>query len=232
MKQSKNGVVLVAAGKGQRMGLDIPKQFIVIGNQEILAHTVAKWELHKSIAEIVLVVGLEDISFVEELRQKYQWSKVTAIVAGGKERGDSVCAGISALSKDIDVVLIHDGVRPFVTANMIDTSIEKALEMGACVVGVPAKDTIKRCNTDGLVLETPKREELWQIQTPQTFQRDLITKAYALAQKSGFAGTDDASIAEFAGYPVCVTMGSYGNIKITTEEDLFLANCFLKEEKP
>lgn len=230
-KHENHAVILVAAGKGQRMGGEIPKQFLVLDEKEILAHTVSKWENHEQTAEIVLVVGTDDVSFVEDMVQKYGWQKVRAVVAGGAIRGDSVCNGLDALSADVELVSIHDGVRPFVTECAIDRAIAKAQEMGAVVVGVPVKDTVKRCDANGLVLETPKREEIWLIQTPQTFRKELICSAYEKAKKADFAGTDDASIAEFAGYPVEVVLGDYCNIKITTEEDLLLAECFLKEER-
>ncbi|MBO5330039.1 MAG: 2-C-methyl-D-erythritol 4-phosphate cytidylyltransferase, partial [Anaerotignum sp.] len=126
-------------------------------------------------------------------------------------------------------VLIHDGVRPFVTEDILNLSIETAVEMGGCVAGVPAKDTIKVCNSENIAVDTPDRSTLWQIQTPQTFQKERIVKAYKQAKDAGFIGTDDASLAENSGYPVKVIMGSYRNIKITTQEDLLIGEAFLKE---
>jgi len=152
------------------------------------------------------------------------------VLEGGKERQNSVANGLAAVGEDTDIVLIHDGVRPFVTEEMIADSIAAAQEYGGAVIGVPAKDTIKVCSADGLAVETPDRSTLWQIQTPQTFQRNLIVNAYEKADKDGFLGTDDASVAEFAGHQVKVVMGSYRNIKITTKEDLVIAEAFLKEE--
>lgn len=230
-KQKNRAVVLVAAGKGQRMGGEIPKQSLVLDGKEILAHTVEVWENHKDTVEIILVVRLEDIEFAKGLIQKYGWQKIAAVVPGGDMRGDSVCNGLAVLSEDVDLVSVHDGVRPFVTEKMIDAAVAKAEEMGAAVVGVPVKDTIKRCGVDGLVLGTPNREELWMVQTPQTFRVDLLKKAYEAAHKTGFVGTDDASVVEFAGHPVEMVMGDYRNIKITTKEDLLLVNFFLRGEK-
>lgn len=153
------------------------------------------------------------------------------MLEGGKERQNSVANGLAAVEKDTDIVLIHDGVRPFVTEEMIADSIDAAQEYGGAVIGVPAKDTIKVCSADGMAVETPDRSTLWQIQTPQTFQRDLIVNAYEKADKDGFLGTDDASVAEFVGHQVKVVMGSYRNIKITTREDLVIAEAFLKEKE-
>ena len=135
------------------------------------------------------------------------------------------------MSADAEIVLIHDGVRPFVTEDILNLSMETAMEMGGCVAGVPAKDTIKVCNSENIAVDTPDRSTLWQIQTPQTFRRELIMKAYEQAKEDGFVGTDDASLAEYSGYPVKVIMGSYRNIKITTKEDLIIGEAFLKEER-
>ena len=138
---------------------------------------------------------------------------------------------MQAVSADTEIVLIHDGVRPFVTEDILNHSIETAVEMGGCVAGVPAKDTIKVCNGENIAVATPDRSTLWQIQTPQTFRKELILQAYQKAKAEGFAGTDDASLAEYSGCPVKVIMGNYRNIKITTKEDLLIGEAFLKEEQ-
>ena len=221
--------VIVAAGKGKRMGTEISKQFLPLCGKEILAHTVEKFENAKKIRDIVLVTGEDSLQDVKEMTMEYGWKKVAFVVAGGKERQDSVWNGLQAVSEDTEIVLIHDGVRPFVTEEILKDSIETAMEMGGCVAGVPAKDTIKVCNEENIAVATPDRSTLWQIQTPQTFRRELILQAYAQAKEDGFAGTDDASLAEYSGYPVKVIMGSYRNIKITTKEDLIIGEAFLKE---
>lgn len=223
--------VIVAAGKGKRMGTEISKQFLPLCGREILAHTVEKFEKAEKIRDIVLVTGEESLQDVQEMAQEYDWQKIRSIAAGGRERQDSVWNGLQEVSVDSEIVLIHDGVRPFVTEDMINASIEMALEMGSCVAGVPAKDTIKVCNSENIAVDTPDRSTLWQIQTPQTFRRELIMKAYMKAKEEGFLGTDDASLAENSGYPVKVFMGSYRNIKITTKEDLLIGEVFLKEEQ-
>ena len=223
--------VIVAAGKGKRMGTEISKQFLPLGGKEILAHTVKKFEKAEKIRDIILVTGEDSLQDVQEMAQEYGWEKIRAIVAGGKERQDSVWNGLQEVSEDTEIVLIHDGVRPFVTEDILNGSIETALEMGGCVAGVPAKDTIKVCNRENIAVATPDRSTLWQIQTPQTFRRERIIKAYEQAKADGFVGTDDASLAEHSGYPVKVIMGSYRNIKITTKEDLLIGEAFLKEEQ-
>ena len=221
--------VIVAAGKGKRMGTDISKQFLPLCGKEILAHTVEVFEKAENIRDIILVTGADSLQDVKDMTQEYGWQKIISIVAGGKERQDSVWNGLQAVPKDTEIVLIHDGVRPFVTEDILNLSIETALEMGGCVAGVPAKDTIKVCNSENIAIDTPDRSTLWQIQTPQTFRKERIVKAYAQAKEKGFVGTDDASLVEYSGYPVKVIMGSYRNIKITTKEDLLIGEAFLKE---
>ena len=221
--------VIVAAGKGKRMGTEISKQFLPLRGKEILTHTVEKFEAAKHIRDIILVTGQDSLQDVRDMVQEYNWKKVVSVVAGGKERQDSVWNGLQAVSADTEIVLIHDGVRPFVTEEILNDSIETAMEMGGCVAGVPAKDTIKVCNAENIAVATPDRSTLWQIQTPQTFRKELILQAYAQAKEDGFTGTDDASLAEHSGYPVKVIMGSYRNIKITTKEDLLVGEAFLKE---
>jgi len=221
--------VIVAAGKGKRMGTDISKQFLPLCGKEILTHTVEVFEKADRIRDIVLVTGTDSLQDVQDMVWEYGWQKVISVVAGGKERQDSVWNGLQAISEDTEIVLIHDGVRPFVTEEILDLSIETAVEMGGCAAGVPAKDTIKVCNSENIAVDTPDRSTLWQIQTPQTFRKELIVKAYEQAKAEGFVGTDDASLAENSGYSVKVIMGSYRNIKITTKEDLLIGEAFLKE---
>jgi 2-C-methyl-D-erythritol 4-phosphate cytidylyltransferase len=165
---------------------------------------------------------------LKEVIEKYKFQKVSQIIPGGKRRQDSVKNGMDALQKDADIVAIHDGVRPFVTKAMIEDSIHFAVRHGAVVLAMPVKDTIKISNPDGTVLKTLDRESLWQIQTPQTFQTNVIKEAYSRATEDGFIGTDDASLVERLGVKVHILPGSYTNIKITTPEDLLLANLFLK----
>lgn len=224
--------VIVAAGAGRRMGTAVSKQFLPLGGKEIMAHTVEKFEQAAAIRDIVLVTGQDSLQDVRDMAREYGWKKIAAVTAGGRERQDSVYNGLRQVSGDTEIVLIHDGVRPFVTEEIIEDSIRTAAEMGGCVAGVPAKDTIKVVNGEQIAIATPDRSTLWQIQTPQTFRKELILRAYEDAGAAGFIGTDDASLAERSGFPVKIIMGSYRNIKITTQEDLCIAAAFLKEETP
>lgn len=222
--------VIVAAGKGRRMGTEISKQFLPLCGKEILAHTVEKFEKAACIRDIILVTGGDALQDVRQMVQEYGWKKIISVTEGGKERQDSVFLGLQQVPQDTEIVLIHDGVRPFVTEEILERSIAAAKETGGCVAGVPAKDTIKVCDAEGFAIATPNRSTLRQIQTPQTFRRKEILAAYEKAKADGFLGTDDASVAEHSGFPVRVIMGSYSNIKITTKEDLLIGAAFLKEE--
>ena len=222
--------VIVAAGKGKRMGTEISKQFLPLCGKEILAHTVEKFEKAACIRDIILVTGGDALQDVRQMVQEYGWKKIISVTEGGKERQDSVFLGLQQVPQDTEIVLIHDGVRPFVTEEILERSIAAAKETGGCVAGVPAKDTIKVCDAEGFAIATPNRSTLRQIQTPQTFRRKEILAAYEKAKADGFLGTDDASVAEHSGFPVRVIMGSYSNIKITTKDDLLIGAAFLKEE--
>jgi 2-C-methyl-D-erythritol 4-phosphate cytidylyltransferase len=227
----KADAVIVSAGKGLRFMEGKKKQFHSLGGKPILAHTLDKFETCPLIRSILLVVGQEDMDYcLKEIIEQYKFQKISQIVPGGKRRQESVKNGIDALPKDADVVAIHDGVRPFVTKAMIEDTIHSAERVGAVVLAMPVKDTIKVSNPDGTVLKTLDRESLWQIQTPQTFRVSVIKEAYYRAAEDGFVGTDDASLVERLGVKVHILPGSYTNIKITTPEDLFLANLFLKTD--
>jgi 2-C-methyl-D-erythritol 4-phosphate cytidylyltransferase len=240
----KADAVIVSAGKGlrfmegksTRVGTTVvptpdhgKKQFHFLGGKPILAHTLDKFETSPLVRSIRLVVGQEDMDYcLKEIIEKYKCQKVSQIVPGGKRRQESVKNGIDSLPRDTDIVVIHDGVRPFVTQAMIEDSIHSAVRYGAVVLAMPVKETIKVSHPDGTVLKTLDRESLWQIQTPQTFQVNVIKEAYSRATEDGFIGTDDASLVERLGGKVHILPGSYTNIKITTLEDLLLANLFLK----
>jgi 2-C-methyl-D-erythritol 4-phosphate cytidylyltransferase len=225
----KADAVIVSAGKGQRFMEGKKKQFHFLEGKPILAHTLDKFETSPLIRSILLVVGQEDMDYcLKEVIEKYNFQKVSQIVPGGKRRQESVRNGMDALPKDADIVAIHDGVRPFVTRAMIEDSIHSAVRYGAVVLAMPVKETIKMSHPDGTVLKTLDRESLWQVQTPQTFQVNVIKEAYLRATEDGFTGTDDASLVERIGVKVHILPGSYTNIKITTPEDLLLANLFLR----
>lgn len=215
------GVVIVAAGRGTRMGTVENKQYLLLQGKPIIVHTLEVFQQHELISEIVLVTGKEDIERCREWIQHYKLDKVKAIVPGGSERQHSVHKGLLKLTTQW--VMVHDGVRPFVQPNEIEACYERAKQIGASVLAVPVKDTIKQVDNEGKVLSTPDRRSLWAIQTPQTFRLSELLDAYAAAERDGFLGTDDSSLAERAGIPVSVVEGSYRNIKITTPDDLDFA---------
>lgn len=224
-------VIVAAAGMSNRMGSKINKQFIAIDNKPILAHTLEKFEKCKYIDEIVVVSKEEEVEYCrKEIVKKYGLKKVTNIVRGGKERQDSIYNGIMALNERADIVLTHDGARPFVKIESIENGIHGVIEYGACVIGVPVKDTIKAIDNNKSVHHTPKRDLLWAAQTPQCFWTTLLKKGYEFASEEGIIGTDDSSLVEKLGHPIKMIMGSYDNIKITTPEDLIIADSLLKDK--
>lgn len=215
-----NGVVIVAAGSGSRMKRDINKQFIKLDGKEIIAYTIEKFYKSEDIDDIVIVIKEnEEKYFIENIINKYGFDNIK-LAYGGKERQDSVYNGIKKLNRNCEIVLIHDGARPFVNEDIIKNSIEEAKENNAVVVGVPVKDTIKVVDSDGNIVDTPNRSLLWSVQTPQSFRYEIITRAYEYAYSNDYYGTDDAMLVEHIGYNVKMIEGSYDNIKITTEEDL------------
>lgn len=223
-----NGVVIVAAGTGSRMNMGINKQFIKLEGKEIIAYTIEKFYNNSNIEDIVVVVKEDESEFFKkEILDKYNFKNVK-IAYGGKERQDSVYNGLKLLDEKCDVVLIHDGARPFVSDKIIDKSIEEAKEHKAIVVGVPVKDTIKVIDNDKNIVDTPNRSVLWAVQTPQTFDYNILIDAYKDAFKNKFYGTDDAVLVERIGYKVKMLEGSYNNIKITTQEDLSVGSQILR----
>jgi len=225
----KADAIIISAGKGQRFMEGRKKQFFSLGEKPILAHTLDRFDSCPLIRSILLVIGQEDQAYcLEEIVEKFHYKKVSQIIPGGKRRQDSVRNGLEGLSGDPEIIVIHDGVRPFVTREMIEESIRSASRFGATIIAMPVKDTIKMAGPDGMVLKTLERESLWQAQTPQTFQAPLIREAYMKAEEDGFIGTDDASLVERLGKKIHILPGSYSNIKITTQEDLMLANLILK----
>ncbi len=217
---------------GKRMGAGSNKQYLMLDGMPILARTVQTFQEADCIDAIYLVSPEQEIPFCRsEVVERYGFTKVRAIVPGGSERQHSVYNGLRAIEgiQPDDIVLIHDGVRPFVSVQMLEDATAAAREGGACVVAVPVKDTVKVVR-EGVVTATPPRETLWLAQTPQGFRYDLIRAAHDQAAAEGFLGTDDASLMEWQGQPVRVVQGDYRNIKITTPEDMILAEAFLKEK--
>ena len=221
--------IIVAGGLGKRMGNDVSKQYMLLGDMPVLSRTLGIFEKASNIGHIVLVVPKNDMDYAKNsIVEKYGISKVRHIVAGGRQRQDSVKNGLDVVSDKDEIVLIHDGVRPFVSEELINVSVRKAFEEDAVTVGVPVKDTVKSVDSDGLVTKTFKRNTLWLTQTPQAFKAEIIIKAYQKAYKDNFYGTDDASLVEHINVSVKMIPGSYNNIKITTPGDLEFGEFLLK----
>lgn len=221
--------VIAASGIGKRMNSKISKQFLCLKEKPILAYTIEKFDNNEYIDEIIIVAREEEKEYCfKEVVGKYGFKKVINIVAGGAERQDSVYNGLLAVNSLCQIVIIHDGVRPFVTDEDIIKSIEGAIKYSACVIGIPVKDTIKIVNREKDIIDTPDRSKLWAVQTPQTFLYELILKAYKKALEDNITATDDSMLVERLGYKVKIIEGSYSNIKITTPEDLKLAQILLE----
>lgn len=230
MTAFKSIALIPAAGMGKRMGTSINKQYLQLNGRPILARTIAVFEASPLIDSIYLVIPSDEIPYCREyVVEACGFRKVAAIIPGGKERQNSVMNGLNAMREhvsDCDIVLIHDGVRPLVTENLLQESITTARLHDGALVAVPVKDTIKMVQ-DTIVSSTPPRESLWQAQTPQSFRFGKIYQAHLSAEADGFSGTDDASLIERTGGEVHIVQGTYLNIKITTPEDLILAEAFL-----
>lgn len=225
MKQPVIAVIL-AAGKGSRMGGEIPKQYMDLAGRPVLAHTLAAFDHAPSID--ALVIAAADAAYVRErILIPYPVNKPVSFVQGGRERQDSVRNAIRYI-KNCEIVVIHDGVRPLITVEVIEQSIAAARLYGACAVGMPCKDTVKEADEKAFSLRTPDRSRMWTIQTPQAFQLGLLKTAHEKAVKDGYLGTDDSSLVERLGHPAKLIEGGYDNIKITTQEDLELAAIYLR----
>jgi len=220
--------VIPAAGMGRRMGGSTSKQFLRLAGRPILAHTLDLFENHPAVDHLVLVVPAHEQDLCRrQVIAPGGYRKLRAMVDGGAERQDSVRLGLAACRAAADdLVLIHDGVRPLFDPALLGPLLAAARQAGGAIVGVPVKDTVKTVE-DGRIAGTPRRDRLWLAQTPQAFYFALIREAHARARAEGHVGTDDASLVERLGRPVAVVRGDYRNIKITTPEDLVLAEALL-----
>ena len=216
-RMPKTGVVIVGAGSSQRMGRN--KVFISLAGKPLLAWSVDFCQSCKLVDQIAIVLNETKLDLGRKLAADRRWSKVLEICAGGKRRQDSVRQGLNEL-EDCDWVVIHDSARPFLTTDLIRDGLEAAQVTGAAVAAVPIKDTVKLGGSDMMVSKTLNRQELWAVQTPQVFRFDIIAEAHEQIKEDV---TDDASMVEHLGRKVKLYMGSYNNIKITTPEDLALA---------
>jgi 2-C-methyl-D-erythritol 4-phosphate cytidylyltransferase len=224
ISKQKICAIIVAAGKSRRMN-GVDKLLAPLAGKPVLAWSIEAFQQHPSIDRIILVNSQKNNQTVECLRIDNKWSKVAEVCLGGKRRQDSVAAGLRLVG-DCDWVIIHDGARPMVNADLISRGLEAAKETGAAVAAVPVIDTIKLAGDDRSVIETPPRANLWAVQTPQIFRFAIIKEAY---EKSSGDVTDDASLVEMTGTKVKLYMGSYDNIKVTTPHDLAVAELLIKE---
>ncbi|MDR3599610.1 MAG: 2-C-methyl-D-erythritol 4-phosphate cytidylyltransferase [Desulfosporosinus sp.] len=224
---AKIGIVIPAAGQGKRMGAGYNKQFLVLMGQPLLAHTVKLFEASSYVSEIVIVGADGDVVLIEELVRHYRFNKVVAICKGGAQRQDSVHAGVQALSPIIQRVVVHDGARPLLTLQVFHQFLGETQAFSAAIMGIELKDTVKRVDTSGKVIDTLPRERLRAVQTPQIFDRGILEEAHHQAASAGYYGTDDASLLEWMGYSVQMVEGCQENIKVTTPEDLWLAERIL-----
>ncbi|HCW36525.1 2-C-methyl-D-erythritol 4-phosphate cytidylyltransferase [Mammaliicoccus sciuri] len=217
--------IIPAAGQGKRMGTKINKLFLEINGETIIRQTVAVFQEIDSCEQIFIAAHPDEVELMEEHLKDF--SKVAGIIPGGQERQHSINEVLKVLI-DTEVVMVHDGARPFITQEKIDQLYQDALTKDAVILAVQAKDTIKQV-INGVVEHTYDRSTMWQVQTPQAFKRDIILKAYEQAEAQNYLGTDDASLVERAGCKVHISNGDYDNIKITTHEDLIIAHSILEK---
>ena len=227
----KTVAIIPAGGSGKRLGSDLAKQYLLLQGIPVLVRTLGVFQKSDVVQEMILVVPEKDLLFFRErFIEPYGLTKVSMVVPGGKERQDSVRHGLRSMENPCDIVIVHDGVRPFVTPEMIVQVVSAAREFGAASIGVRAKDTIKQTSDADVVTATLPRGNLWQTQTPQAFRYEILCRAYEQAAGDNFYGTDDASLVERIGVNVRMIAGSAENMKITTPEDLRMAEALMKEK--
>ena len=220
--------VVPAAGRGLRMGGCVPKQFLAIGGLPLVVHSLRILQAAPSVDAIVLAVPQDDIDYCRaDIVKAHHFDKVTQVVAGGKERQDSVRLALAAVGNDADIVLVHDAVRPFLTVQMVEDVVKAARATGAAIIALPMRDTVKEVRADRVIQQTVDRKTLWLAQTPQAFRKDWLQEAHRKAQAEGIVATDDAYLLEWMGRSVTVVEGSGENIKVTRPEDMIIGEAIL-----
>ena len=220
--------VVPAAGRGARMGSHIPKQFLSLGGVPILVHSLRVLEAVAAVEHVILAVPEADREYcLREIVARYQFTKVTKVVAGGEHRQDSVRHGVQEVGQEADLVLVHDAVRPLITADLVERVIRRAGEVGAAIIAIPMRDTVKQVGPEGMIEVTVDRGQLWLAQTPQVFRATVLREAHRKAHLENFHATDDAQLLEWLGHPVAVVDGSEENIKITRPQDLVIGEAIL-----
>lgn len=225
--KTKMSAIVVAAGNSTRMGKNVNKIFLNIFSKPVLYYSLKEFQKTSYINEIIVVTKEEDIPAVTELAKKYKIRKLTSVVKGGETRRDSVKCGLDAVT-DADYIIIHDGARPCITANEINITAEMAKKYGAAALGCKTVDTLKTVDENGFIKGTVDRSSLWQVQTPQIFKADIIKEAYNLPDDGA---TDDCMVVEKTGTKIFMVQGSMANIKITTNDDIYLAMAILQSRK-
>jgi 2-C-methyl-D-erythritol 4-phosphate cytidylyltransferase len=227
--KAKVHAIIVAAGKGTRMNDSVRKQYIALSGIPVLRHTLNIFDRCQQVNRIILVVPKGDFDFCRDnILRPAMLQKDMRLVAGGLERQNSVYNALQVIEPNDGIVVIHDGVRPFLRQKHLVACIEGALKFGACIIGTPAFDTVKQVNAKNEIVQTHTRDALWLAQTPQAFQANLIKKAHEKAKQDGHVGTDDAALVERLGHTVKIIPGSRNNIKITSQEDLELAQAIMQ----
>lgn len=226
----KVAVIITAGGKGERFGGEMPKQFIELKGKPIIIHTIEKFSSIPSVESIVIPVHSEWFTYTKELFAKFDLPKVKDVVVGGKERQDSIYNALQSKSlEDIDIVMVHDSVRPFIEEKLVNKIIELTEDYGAVIAGTAPKDPVKEINSKSEILRTIQRNKVSISQTPQSFWKDIIANAYQKARDVNYIGSDSSQLVEFLGYKVYIIEGSEYNIKITTQFDLKLAELIYDE---
>ncbi len=223
--------VVPAAGSGSRMGGSSPKQFLLIGGIPLLARTLATLGRSRVIGGIVVVAPPSAVERTRRLIQRHRLPRVLAVVPGGRQRQESVWLGLQAVPATAELVVVHDGVRPFITGGLVRQVVQEAARFGAAACGLPVGETVKRAR-EGFVQATLDREGLWLVQTPQAFRRTLLWEAHEKARRDGFLGTDDAVLVERLGAPMRMVAGLVENVKVTTPEDLARARSLVAPRRP
>jgi len=234
MANMKAAVIITAGGLGKRFGEGIdklPKQFIPLSTKPIIAHSIETFESSDFIEEIILVVPDSWVEYTKaQIVDKFDIKKVSKVIVGGAQRQESVERGFKSLSSKPEIVAVHDGVRPFITVDIIDQVITEAANSGGAIAAIPATDTIKQSSSEQIIEKTVARNKIWFAQTPQAFKYEILMHAFEKASEDGYLGTDEAELVERIGREVKLVLGSKNNIKITTTEDLKLGEIILDSD--
>ena len=222
--------IFPAAGQSRRMKSSKNKNFLELAGQPILIHTLLKFSQSEQIDNLIIAAAVDEVTIIEDMLSKIEGLKPFQVVIGGSERQYSIANALKVVPDNCDVVLVHDAARPLISIKIIDEVIEIAKIYGGAVAAVPEKNTIKVIDSENFVVDTPPRAQLVSIQTPQGFRREIIMKAYEQAERDGFLGTDDSSLVERLGYKVKIVQSDYKNIKITTPEDILIAEALLRSD--